>query len=169
MAATQKVFGQWGQAPDLFIFSNRLTPISGTYEKTKNWTFATHEVLTGAPKLQATGRELRTISFSISLKNIVLLKSNVSLKSRIVGATGVLSLTSSDLDERMFDNIDEVLRELVELGEKQTPLPFFEGDRYEGLYVLSGIREAETHYNDGVKKTSRLELSFLESVEGLDE
>lgn len=160
MADNNNIFGNWGS----FVFTGRISPLYGTFAESRKWNYARHVVLSGIDSLEPVGRDLITISFSLSVKNFVFTQLQQGIGQQIISGAGVGTFGQVSTFEGMFDKIDEILFNLYRLAEQQAPNPFYEGDEYKGMFVLTDIREQKLHYKDGFKKVDSLDLTFLEWV-----
>ena len=165
---SNNIWGQWGED---IIFNFYKSPVINTFRQSSAFDFAQQQRLFKKNKLQPVGPSLKTVSFTLKLPHIWLLRTETTLLGRATRVSGITALAGQEAtgtiktDKTLDVEPDEFLQEIKTIANNQDHEPLLVGGKYLGEFVLENIDEGIDSYQNGQTRINVVTLNFLEWVE----
>jgi len=170
----------WGQFGDV-VFEFMHSPVYGSYADEQSARYTEHNriitrddsgLLFGQkPIRQIAGLDLKRVTFSCKISQILLKFLEVGVGGRLAGAAGLGgSIAGSALgNEKDFTSFNQDLtrfeNDIALYFEDQEPQEFIVGEIPQGLFTLDRIAKRIKHYQNGTIKFVEYDFELVEWIE----
>ena len=162
------IWGQWGND---IVFDFYRSPVVKSFRQSSGFDFAQQQRLFKKNKLQPVGPTLQTVTFTLKLPQIWLLRTETTLLGRIARVSGITAFGGQNatgnpkIDTTLDVSPDEFLNEIKTIANNQDHEPLIVGQKYLGDFVIESIDESIDHYQNGQTRINNVTFNFLEWVE----